>query len=177
MANTPPAHLRYFQACQGRWRSKVSLTITDWRAFWGQRMTILNRNQLLFTAFWPPWLGPVWLETSVAVKEGTSSTEVIHTTRALWLGLILMDGIETIELSEDGSRFVMHGRQSSWPFLQKKEFFEATGFIDESATRGTYDIPWMGTTLHQTTVAEQDLVTITQQTPWSHGVQYLRRQG
>ncbi|RLB49848.1 MAG: hypothetical protein DRJ42_20145 [Deltaproteobacteria bacterium] len=168
----------YYRACEGAWRCPLDFSITDRAAFWRCRMGWLNRLRVLSLVLWPSWLGRFYLDTSVVCPSGPESVQVdlvVHTTRVSWLGLGVLTSRELIELDPDGRSFVLRGTRTMWPTFWKREPFVGPGVVDESGTRASYDFTWFGTDLKQSTVADGDLVVVTQETEWSHGVQKLVR--
>ena len=79
---TSPA-LTYYRACVGRWRSTMAITITDAAALKGSGMSWLDRVSVRLLAWWPGWLGPVYLDTTVAFE----GDEVVHITVVRWLSI------------------------------------------------------------------------------------------
>ncbi|MBW2462113.1 MAG: hypothetical protein JRH11_10740 [Deltaproteobacteria bacterium] len=168
----------YYRACEGVWRCPLDFSITDRAAFWRCRMGWLNRLRVLSLTWWPIWLGRFYLDTSVARIPASESAEggsVAHTTRVSWLGVGFLNSRETIDLDPDGRAFVLRGTRTMWPVFWKREPFGGPGVVDETGTRASYEFPWFGTQMKQSTVADGDVVVVTQVTEWSHGVQTLVR--
>jgi hypothetical protein len=165
----------YYRACEGSWRCVLDLRITDRPAFRRCRIGWLNRLRVLSIVLCPSWLGRFYLETTVAPESGSETPAVVHTTCVSWLGLSLLRSTEVIELNPDGRSFVLRGNHTMWPTFWKEERFVAPGKVDETGSRASYVFTWFGTEMKQSTVADGDLVVITQVTEWSKGVQNLRR--
>ena len=157
--STLPNH-RYYQGCSGAWRTVVSMSVVDGVALSRSGMGTFDRWSVRFVASWPRFLGAFWLETTVSYD---GSDEVVHTTVVRWLGIPMQRSVETIVLDPDGRRFVVRGGMSG------------SGSIDESGTRATYQLTWLGVPLTQTTTREPDLVVVSQQGPGFTGVQRLER--
>lgn len=154
-----PSHA-YYRGCEGAWRAELDLTIADPAALRDSGMGLLDRLSLRLMAAWPRWLGRCWLHTTVACD----GAEVLHTTVVRWLGVPLQRSVETIALAEDGSRFEVSGGMVG------------QGSVDASGTRASYALTWLGAEITQTTVREDDRVTVTQAGPGFTGVQRLTRQ-
>lgn len=155
-----PNH-RYYRECAGVWRSVVSMTITDAAALSTSGMRLADRASLRLMSMWPAFLGRFHLHTTVTYDAGG---EVLHTTVVRWLGIPLQRSVETIVLDPDGRRFTVRGGMIG------------TGTMDETGTRASYELRWLGVTLTQTTMREPDVVTVTQRGPGFGGVQKLLRQ-
>ena len=130
----------------------------------------LDRINLRMIAAWPSWLGRFWLETSVAYD---GSPSVVHTTRVRWLGMTMMKSIETIRLSDDDRTLSMEGEQRVFPAWWSGRAVTGSGHVESDRARYTFE--WLGVRLDQTTVREQDRVTLTQRGPGFEGVQRLQR--
>ena len=125
-------------------------------------MSFADRLSLRVLSAWPRWLGAIYLDTTVACRDGA---EVVHTTVVRWLGIPLQRSIETFLLDPEGRSFTVRGGMSG------------SGSVDESSTRAQYELRWLGVSIRQHTVREQDVVTVHQQGPGFRGVQALVRQG
>ena len=120
-------------------------------------------------AAWPRWLGRFWFETTVKFGGDT----VVHTTAVRWLRISLMDSTETITLDADGRAFTMRGAQR---VMGSPRTLSGHGTIDPTAQHAEYTFLWLGTTLRQTAVREDNRVTVTQKGPGFEGTQALIRQ-
>ncbi len=165
----------YYQRCVGSWRCPMNFAVTDWRGFWGSKMSWLDRVRVLSLALWPSRLIRFYLSTTVSRLPGKHSEDVLHTTRVSCLGVGFMKSTERIELDPGGREFQLTGTRSMWPTFWVNEPFAAPGEVDAEASQATYDFSWFGTSLKQTTVASEDLVLVTQETAWSLGKQRLVR--
>jgi len=96
-----------------------------------------------------------------------------HTTRVRVWGLESFTTEERIELADDGRSLRMTGVQT--PRFGRPERYEASGSIDETATRATYEITWLGCSLVQRTRIVPEGLELTQDTAWSHAEVLLRR--
>jgi hypothetical protein len=150
----------YYEACRGRWRAPVAITVTGPDVLAGSGMSWADRLSVRLLSWWPSWLGRVWLDTSVAMD----GAEVVHTTTVRWLGLPVQRSVETFTLDPDGQRFTVRGGMTG------------SGSIDATATRGEYTLRWLGVEIRQRTVRGDDRVTVHQEGPGFHGVQELVRQ-
>lgn len=148
------------------------MTITDSAALRASGMRAADRASLRMMTAWPRWLGRFWLETTVTYD---ASGEVIHTTVVRFLGLPLLRSTEHITLDADGRAFTMRGEQRMWPAIWARRTMSGHGTIDASARRAEYTLEFLGAAMRQSTVREDDLVTVTQQGPGFSGVQHLRR--
>lgn len=160
----PPAERpnhRYYAACQGVWRARVSMCVTDPARLVLSGMRLADRLSLRVMAAWPRWLGTFSLDTTVTYD---ASGQVRHTTVVRWLGIPMQRSVETFLLDDDGRRFTVSGGMTG------------AGTIDETGTRAEYDLVWLGAKFHQSTVLTADLVTVTQTGEGFDGVQRLVRQ-
>jgi hypothetical protein len=156
-----PAH-RYYTACIGTWRAPIDITLTDATALRCAGMSLPDRLAIRLLAAWPRWIGPVTLDTSVAFL---SPNEVEHRTLIRWRGLTLRRSVERYSLQDDGQALTI------------SEDMQGHGTIDETATRATYTLRWLGVEIHQHTLREGDRVTVHQVGPGFSGVQRLERLG
>ncbi len=155
-----PNH-RYYAGCEGVWRAGVSMRITDPARLARSGMRAADRLSLRVMAAWPRWLGTVVLDTTVTYH---ASGQVLHSTVVRWLGIPIQRSVETIRLDDDGRRLTVSGGMTG------------TGTIDETGTRAEYDLAWLGTEFHQSTVRSADLITVTQTGSGFDAVQRLVRQ-
>lgn len=156
---TPDGPARtYYEACRGRWRAPIALTVTDLGALQASGMSRLDQLSVRLLSSWPSWLGGVYLDTTVTVSD-----EVVHTTVIRWLGLPVQKSVETFTLDPDGRRFLVRGGMTG------------SGAIDATATRGEYTLSWLGVEIRQRTVRDGDRVTVHQEGPGFRGVQELFR--
>jgi hypothetical protein len=151
----------YYEACVGRWRAPIQITITDASALRSSGMSFVNRLSLRALSAWPRWLGGVYLDTTVACRDGA---EVVHTTVVRWFGIPLQRSTETFSLDPEGRSFTVRGGMSG------------SGSVDASSTRAEYELRWLGVSIRQHTVREPDLITVHQEGPGFRGVQELVRQ-
>ena len=159
MSEASPARA-YFEACRGRWRTPVAITVTDVAALQRSGMSWFDRLQVRLLARWPRWLGRVFMDTSVAID----GSDVVHTTVIRWLVLPLMKSVEIFALDRDGSRFTVSGSMTG------------QGSVDPTATHAEYTLRWLGVEITQHTTREANLVTVHQQGPGFQGLQELQRQ-
>ena len=96
-----------------------------------------------------------------------------NTTHVSAFGLEQFTTDETIELDPDGRTFRMSGVQR--PRIGKPEAYDAKGSIDDTATRATYEITWLGCPLVQRTRIVTEGLELTQDTSWSHAEVLHRR--
>lgn len=175
MPGAGPSH-DYYRACEGRWECPFELVITDPAAFRASAMRWLDRLRIRSMRLGARLGGPFLFRTTVDYAGRGERGEVLHTTQICKWGAVFFDSREVLTLAANGRDFALRGelRQSptSW---WRSHTFEGSGQVDETGTRATYDFPWFGTHIRQTTVRLGDLVEVTQETPWSRGVQRLRR--
>ena len=171
VTTSSPNHT-YYAACHGAWRAALVVNITDKAALRVSGMGWSTRASLRLMAAWPAWLGRFYLDTTVAYDD---AGEVVHTTVVRWLGIGLLRSVETIVLDADGRQFTMHGEQRQFPALWARATMSGSGSVDETGTRATYTMDWLGAPMKQTTVREPDTVTVTQEGAGYGGVQVLKR--
>lgn len=159
MTIASPAYV-YYEGCRGRWRAPIAITITDAGALQRSGMSLLGRLGLRLLASWPPWLGRIYLDTTVALDGGG---EVVHTTVVRWLGLPLQKSVESFTLDPDGCRVTVRGVMTG------------SGSVDPTATRAEYALTWLGVEIRQRTAREDDRVTVHQEGPGFRGHQELLR--
>ncbi|MBI4510863.1 MAG: hypothetical protein HY698_14620 [Deltaproteobacteria bacterium] len=168
---------RYYRANHGRWRGALALAITDWRAFFACRMSVLDRLRAISMSLVPKLLGPLCMETSVdyhasAERDG----EVRHTTRVSKWGLTLFRGEEILVLAENGRDVALRGVQRHFPTPWiVRGLGDACASVDEPGTRARYELEFLGAPLHQTGEIVAGGVRITQETEFSRAVVLLRR--
>lgn len=151
----------YYDACRGRWRAPIALTISDPAALARSGMGWLDRVSLHLLSRWPAWFGRVHLDT---VVEVVADDVVHHHTVIRWLGIPLRRSLEVYALHVDGQTLTMSGDMTG------------SGEVDPSATRARYTLRWLGVTVRQHTVREVDRVTVVQEGPGFGGTQVLVRQ-
>lgn len=171
----PLPNQHYYRRCHGHWRTQLDLRITNWTAFRQTSMTVFDRLSFVMMVFLPRVIGPLWLETSVDAAPGGSEMSVVHTTAVKKWGRPLFRSLETIDLSPDGESLSLEGEQRVWPFLGSARVVRGQARVDPSGRRVTYQLEWFGGVLEQQGEVEEDQVTLTQASAWSHGVQRLRR--
>lgn len=153
-----PAHV-YYDACEGRWRSPVEMTVHDPGALAASGMGLFDRLSVRLLAAWPRWLGRVLMHTTVA-KDGD---EVVHTTTFRWLGLPIRKTVEVFTLAADGRSFTVTGA------------LEGEGHVEHDTAHAVYSFRWLGVQLSQRTERDGDRVTVHQEGPGFRGVQRLQR--
>jgi len=168
----------YYRACEGRWSAPLELTITDWRAFRTSGLGLADRWRILSMVMAAHVVGPCRLETSVDATTGAARQEVVHTTRIAKWGLTLMRSTEWLTLDPNGRDVAMRGELRLVPALWRTRPMPAVpARVDETASRASYRFAWLGTEMRQEAARSPDgtTVTLTQLTPFSRGVQILRR--
>jgi hypothetical protein len=156
----------YYRACVGRWSCTLDLAITDWEAYRAARLSALDRLRVRSSL-----LMPARFSTTVAMPADDT---VIHTTRVTSMGVPALVSREVIKLDPDGARFALEVEQRDAPlFLLRR--WRGHGFVDTTGTRATYHLELFGIPMLQTTLREEDLVIVTQETEFSRGVQRLVR--
>jgi hypothetical protein len=164
----------YYRSCHGSFRCELDLAITDWAAFRACRMGSMDRLRMGALVLWPKLIGRFVFETTVDYTTNGARGEVVHTTRVSKWGITFLRGVEILSLDENGRDFRLRAEHRFWPAMWRVRKFDGHGQVDETGTRATYSFPWFGTTMRQTTLAEEGGATITQETEWSRGVQRLR---
>lgn len=110
------------------------------------------------------------MQTTLAAK----GEAFFHTTCVRMFGINIFTTEEEIVRVGNGRALRMHGNQRvRWG---RPQVYEATGEIDPTATRATYNVPWLGSALVQRTRIVEGGLHLTQDTDWSHAeVLLLRR--
>jgi hypothetical protein len=171
---TPPNHA-YFRANHGRWHSRFAFEIVDWHAFRRCPMSWLDRLRALSMVSIAKLLGALELETSVDYHGEGAHDVVIHATRVSKLGMTCFRSVERLTLHANGRDLTLAGEQYLWPTLWRARDFGGSGQVDETGTCAGYDFAFLGTRMRQSTRIEADGLRLLQETPWSRGLQYLRR--
>jgi hypothetical protein len=157
---------RYYGALVGRWRGEVQVRLTDEAAFRAATLTFLDRARL--------WTmnrsGPADIETTLALAPGGAR----HTTRVTSLGLTLFRTEERLRFDPDGQHFVMEGQQWLAPTWRARHY-AGPGQVDETATRASYRVPWLGADLRQDTEIVPEGLKFVQVTAWSRAEFVLHR--
>jgi hypothetical protein len=153
---------RYYRSLEGRWSGRFHFTVTN--ASVGGEAATLRRMAAISRL-----IGPATMATTL----GAEGAGFRHTTRVTKWGATLYETSEVLELNADGRTFAMRGEQRAT--LGPSELYEATGEVDETATRATYRIPWAGVELIQRTAIVAAGLELSQETPWSRGHVRLRR--
>ena len=122
-------------------------------------------------AWWPRWLGRLFLETTVAYNPGG---QVHHTTTIYWLGIPMMKSAETVFIEEDGTSFRVQGESVASMMPWRKLPMTGAGEIDSTGCHATYRLNWMGTTVIQDTDRTDEGVVLRQAFPGFQGIQELR---
>ena len=168
----------YYRAVEGAWGSTLDLNITDWQAFRACPMALLDRLSLLGMVWMTRLFGPFRLETTVDASSAAARDEVIHTTRVVRWGMTLMRSTDTLRLDANGRDATMRIDMRVWPMLWRPRHTAPTPVqIDASGREASYRFPWFGADMrqHGARNADNSVVTLTQDTAFSHGVQVLRR--
>jgi len=160
MTTAGPARV-YYEACRGRWRAPIAITLTDAGALRRSGMSLLDRARVRLLSLWPAWLGRIHLDTTVSLRGGG---EVVHTTVVRWLALPLQKSVEIFTLDPDGCRFTVGGSMTGY------------GSVDPTATRADYTLTWLGVEIRQWTTRANDRVTVHQEGPGFRAQQELVRQ-
>lgn len=154
---------RYYTSLVGAWEGRFRIRITSRPEL--ARLSLATR----FLANAAHLAGAMSMKTTL---EGAGRS-FRHTTHVSAFGLEQFTTDETIELDSDGRTFRMSGVQR--PRVGKPETYDAHGSIDETATRATYEITWLGCPLVQRTRIVPEGLELTQDTAWSHAEVLLRR--
>jgi hypothetical protein len=152
--NAPSPHLAYYRAHHGRWRARISVAITSWRAFWAAPMGPLDRLRGLWMGTVAAWTG-LRMDTSVDCEIYASRGEVLHTTAVSLWGVPLMRSVEVMVLHEDGVHATM---RAVWG--------DGSVEIAPDAQSAHYTFDWMGGPLQQRTRVVPEGLHIEQQNGW-----------
>jgi hypothetical protein len=165
------ANLTYYRAMCDRWRCRVALRITDWRALRCAGIHWVDRMRIASMA-WLAVIGAI-METSV---EERSEDEFLHRTRVSWLGVTLYRAEEILRLNSDGRRATIEISARLWPLLWvARDLGVGTVEIDEEAGGASYVLPWFGAELRQQTRVVGRELDVVQETDFSRGEFRLRR--
>jgi len=168
----------YYAPLHGKWRCELELVITDELALRNAKVSAFDRLRIRSTVWMRKLLGPLTMSTTLDYETSGDAGVIFHTTRVSKWGITLLSSEESFTVEATGRDFAMRGSQCMIPtYWHAQSFGEGRGSVDESATRATYSFTWMGGPMLQETVATKDTVTMTQTTPFSRGVQRLRRVG
>ena len=171
---TDPPHRAYYRSVEGAWSGTLDLAITDWGAFRTCPMSLLDRVRMASMALSSRLIGPSRLDTSV----DASGDEVVHTTRVSKWGMTFMRSTEWLALGPNGHDLTMRIdlRLAPTPW-RVRAIPPSPARVDETASRASYRFPWFGTEMRQEAErsADGNTVTLVQETPFSRGVQVLRR--
>lgn len=165
------AVIAYYRGVEGAWRSRFDLRIVDRAALRG--LSLLDRLGFIVLARLCRWGVPLWFETTVAV----GGDRVVHTSRLRLSRMVLYRSIEFLTPDDtDRSMATMVGTERTFPLFLGR-VFRGTARIASNALGANYDIAWMGTRLDQRARHDpaEHTVTIEQRTPFSTGIQVLRR--
>jgi hypothetical protein len=140
-------------------------------------MSWMDRLRVVSTALAPELVGAFALETRMEHRpDAGEHGEAHHALRLAKWGVLLFESREVFALAADGRSLVIHGEQRLWPRMGAPRSFTAgRGEIDPTGARARYRLPWLGTEMQVTTHARGPEVTVLLETPWSRGVQQLRR--
>lgn len=176
MMNEQASH-RYYLANHGLWRGAFDFRVTDWGAFWRARVSLMDRLRVLSMWFLPKLIGAFRMETLLDYRSfGPTENKVLHETRVVKWGMVMMDSHEVFQLDEDGTRVHITGKQWIWPNMWWPKPLEgSSATIDEAAEVGRYTFSWFGGKLRQQVEITDAGVTVTQQMDWFEGVQRLER--
>jgi hypothetical protein len=166
----------YYRAVEGTWSAPLELVITDWAAFRACPMSRLDRLSLLGLVWTTRLLGPFRFETSVDASRAAARQQVVHTTRVARWGMTLMRSVDTLTLDANGRDATMCVYMRVWPMPWRARRTPPTpAQIDAAGRAATYRFPWFGTEMRQHAALDGGVVTLTQQTAFSRGVQRLTR--
>jgi len=177
MTDTSPSW-SYYRAVEGVWECPLQLDITDWAAFRACPMSWLDRLSLVGLVWTTRLLGPFSFETSVDATSEAARGHVIHTTCVARWGFTVMRSVETLALAANGRDLTMRIEMRIWPRLRRARLTPASAArVDADGRAATYCFAWFGTEMRQHAVCNADasLVTLTQETAFSRGVQRLTR--
>jgi hypothetical protein len=160
---TPGPALRYYRSLEGRWLGELRLRVTD-----PQELRTRSRDVRMIGLL--SRLGSVWMATTLFQA---SQREFVHTTKVFKWRLTLFDSSERIFVNDDEQNLRMEGELR--PRFGRLEAFQAEGQVDESGTRATYRIPWLGEQLIQRTQIVDAGLELEQETDWSSASVLLRR--
>lgn len=161
------AALRYYTSLVGRWEGSFRLQVTD-------RLALRRRPTLTrWTGFLASVSGPMRMRTTLEAQRGEGATTFFHTTEVSSWGVTSFTTEETITLDDDGVGLAMTGVQRVR--LAGTTPYESRGSVDESGTRATYHLTWLGGPLVQRTRIVPEGLELTQDTDWSRGEVLLVR--
>ena len=139
----------YFEIGKGDWLGEFSLRITDWKAFWSDKISVFNRFLSLSMWFVSKTLGPSKIRCHLVAhpSEGefgvcTNSVVISKCGISLWVSQ------ERYILDPNGTGVTVqaHERFGPIPFLFK-EYVEYPATINPGGMSSTYALPILGTQL------------------------------
>ena len=77
----------------------------------------------------------------------------------------MMRSVEYVTLDPDGRNFVVQGESRNTLLPWRRLRMDGHGYVDESATKATYHITWMGAQMTQSTLRRDDGVLLSQEAP------------
>lgn len=124
------------------------------------RLTSFMLSQVIF--------GPFYMWTLTDYQEG--SNEVLHFTKIKKWGFTYMKSKKSFLLEPDGHSMRVEGVEGHWPITKKTISFQPMlGSVDATATRATYQMPFMGISCNCRTVLEPQIAEVYISTPWLQG--------
>lgn len=168
---------RYYAPLHGLWECPFEFEIVSEEALREAPLGALDKLRLRMTVWTAKLLGPLTMRTSVDYETRGEAGVILHTTRVSKWGLTLLASEEsfTVDPTNVGAFRMRGGLRMIPTYWDMRSFGEGQGTVDDTASRATYTFDWLGVTMRQATVATRDAVTLTQTTPFSHGVQRLVR--
>lgn len=155
---------RYYSSLVGRWGGRFVFRVTREEVLGQRRFGVRAVGRLT------QLLGPLTFRTAL---DGAGRS-YHHTTLVSAAGVTVFSTDETIELSDDDRSVRMRGVQRRR--LGRTVSYDASGEVDDTATRATYLIDWLGEPLVQRLQVVSSGLALTQETAWSRGEVLLRRE-
>lgn len=140
-------HHEYFKALVGRWSSRFSFRVSDFRGFFGSSLSLLNKLQFMSLFVMGKLLGPPRIRTQVVCpdidQDGTAVVQ--HTTIISKFGVPLYRARENFSLDRDGRSLRIGGQEWLSPLLWiARELPSGHGEICDKSKVATYSWAWFG---------------------------------
>lgn len=158
----------YFFRSRGEWNWRVNFEVTSWFALWTSELSFMNKIRLTAFMLSQVVFGPFYMWTMTDFKEG--SNEVLHFTKIKKWGFTYMKSKKSFLLEPDGLSLRVEGVEGHWPITKRTSSFQPMlGSVDATATRATYQMPFMGISCACRTVLEPQIAEVYISTPWLQG--------
>lgn len=161
-------NLIYFNRNAGEWNWAAHLEIKSWVEFQKSPLSIFNKLRVMGLVLAQMMLGHFQMWTKV--EFGEDQSEVRHSTRIKKWGLSWYRSEKIFTLDPDGHGILLQGSEYFWPALFRPAPFKSQeGIVDSSATKATYQMPFLGSFVNCVVVMDGLIGTIEINTSWLEG--------